>query len=131
MDKEFPLQELLEQYPKTIGGICGFFVLVVLALLFGAWLLWGSWPRRRRAMSAARKLLDAGKWQDALEQLKITREIGTPSSSWLKAFDEFEAECIKHAAKAAIKEKDFEGALEYQMRAAKILDESEIEDLRC
>jgi tetratricopeptide (TPR) repeat protein len=127
MDKEFPLQELLEQYPKTIGGICGFFVLVVLALLFGAWLLWGSWPRRRRAMSAARKLLDAGKWQDALEQLKITREIGTPSSSWLKAFDEFEAECIKHAAKAAIKEKDFEGALEYQMRAAKILDESEID----
>ena len=122
---EFPLQELIQGYPKAIAGICGAFVFLFVALLVGAWLIWGGAPRRRRAFNVARKLLQAADWEAALAQLKIVRAIGSPSASWQKTFDEFEAECLKHASKTALKDKRFEDALEQGMRAAQMLEEDE------
>jgi tetratricopeptide (TPR) repeat protein len=126
---EFPLQELIQGYPKAIAGICGGFVLFLLALLIGAWLIWGSAPRRRRAFALARKHLQTGDWQTALTQLNSARAIAAVSGSWHKTFDEFEAECLQHAAKAALKDKRFEDALEHGQKAAQILDE-EVLDVR-
>ena len=109
------------------AGIFGTVALFVLLMLIAAWLIWGRGPRRRRGLNAARKQLKAGNWQDALEQLKRLRAIGTPSASWLKTFDAFEAECLHAASEAAINDKKFEEALEFGHRAAQILDEPEHE----
>src|ERR1019366_7403897 len=83
----------------------GLIALFTLAVLFGLWQLWGIGPRRRRGLRAARRLLKNGDWNAALDQLKRVRSIGSPSSSWVRTFDEFEAECLQIAFKAAIKDK--------------------------
>lgn len=119
--------KLHQDHPLAFAAFYGTIALAVLLLLVGAWLLWGAGPRRRRGLRAARKALKAGDWQDALAQLQAIRAIGTPSASWVKTFDQFEAECLRSAAEAAIDEKKFEQALEYGQRAAHILDEPEHE----
>ncbi len=121
----FPLKELLEQYPKTIAAIVGSIVLVFLLLLLSVWLAWGRGPRRRRAMRAARKLLDTGNWKGALDQLKAVRAIGSPSASWCNTFDLFEVECLQAASVAALKDKKFEDALTFGLQAARLRDEPE------
>ena len=124
---DFPLQELIQQYPKAIAGICGAFAFLLLALLVGVWMIWGGAPRRRRAFKIARKQLQSGDWQAALTQLKAVRAIGSPSSSWQKTFDQFEAECLQGAAEAALKAKQYEDALKQGLRAAQIRDEDELD----
>jgi tetratricopeptide (TPR) repeat protein len=119
--------KLLEDNPRIIAGFCGAIALLVLLMLVAAWLIWGRGPRRRRGLRAARKQLKAGSWQDALDQLKRLRAVGSPSASWLKTFDAFEAECLQAASQAAIDDKKFENALELGHRAAQILDEPEHE----
>src|SRR5262245_35767984 len=120
---DFPLTELIERYPRTMVGIFGSIVLLVLVLVLVAWLVFGRGPRRRRGMRAARKLLKAGSWKAALEQLKRVCAIGTLSGSWRKRIDRFEAECLQAGAQAALKDKQFEDALHYGMRAAGTLDQ--------
>jgi len=124
---DFPLQELIQSYPRAIAGICAGFVFLFVAMLFGAWLIWGSTPRRRRAFKVARKHLQDANWEAALAQLNVARAIGTPSASWQKTFNEFEAECLKHASKKALKDKRFEDALELGVRASQILGEQEMD----
>ncbi len=119
----FPLRELIEQYPKTIASIIGVFVLFVIALLVALWLLWGWGPRRRRGMNAARKSLQTGDWQFALEQLTKVRAIGVPSSSWNSTFDKFEAECLKAGSASLMEAKKFEEALDLGLQAAKLQGE--------
>ncbi len=119
----FPLKELIERYPKTIATIVGAVVLFGIALLVMMWWLWGWGPRRRRAMAAARKALQAGDWQQALEQLKKVRAIGVPSSFWNSTFDEFEADCLKAGSANLIEEKKFEEGLNLGLQAAKLHEE--------
>src|SRR5437016_6189276 len=97
--------KLHRDYPGRFAIFYGFIALVVIAILFGIWQLWGIGPRRRRGMRGARKLLQAGSWQAALEQLKRVRSIGLPSQAWLRTFAHFEAECLQAAAAAAVKDK--------------------------
>ena len=123
----FPLKELVEQYPKTIASICGSFALFFVLVLVGAWLVWGGGPRRRRSIRAARKLLQAGNWKGALDQLKLVRAIGTPSASWSKTFEQFEAECLQFAFQAALNDKKFEDALKFGGQAARTREEPEHE----
>src|ERR1051325_4037172 len=104
------------------SGIVAFFVLLALVVLY---LLIGRGPRRRRALRQARKRLAGGDWKAALEQLKRTRAIGSPSASWQKTFDRFEADCLQGAVKAALNDTKFEEALDYGLRAAQINEESE------
>ncbi len=117
--------KLHRDYPVGFASFYGAIAFCVLLALFLLWLLIGRGPRRRRGMRHARKLLAAGDWQAALVQLKHTRAIGSPSTSWQKTFDTFEADCIKGAVKAALKEKKFEEALDHGLRAAHINDDSE------
>ena len=119
--------KLHRDHPLGFATFYGLIALFFLAILIAIWQLWGFGPRRRRGMRAARKQLAADDWKGATEQLKRVRAIGSPSSSWNKTFDKFEAECLEIAAQAAIKEKKFEEALQLSQRAAEILDEPEHE----
>lgn len=119
--------KLHQDHPGKFGAFYGAIALFILLMLLAAWLIWGRGPRRRRGLRAARKQLKAGNWQDALEQLKRLRAIGSPSASWLKTFEKFEAECLQAASEAAIDNKKFEDALELGERAAHMLDKPEHE----
>src|SRR5947209_5188691 len=127
MDNQNPtLSEILlklhQDNPGKFAVFYGTIAFIVLAILVGLWQTWGRGPRRRRGMRAARKQLAAGNWKAALEQLKIVRAIGTPSASWNKTFDQFEAECLQVASNAAIEGKRFDEAFEFAKRSAQILD---------
>src|SRR4051794_25603277 len=113
---DFPLRELIAQYPRAMAAIFGAIGLCMLAFLVGAWLIFGRGPRRRRGMRVARRLLRGGAWHPALEQLRQVRAIGSPSASWRREFDRFEAECLQTAAKQALAEKRFEEALKFGQR---------------
>jgi tetratricopeptide (TPR) repeat protein len=117
------LAHVYRDHPRVIWGIGAAFVLFLLLILLAAWLLFGRGPRRWRGMRAARKLLKTGAWQAALDQLKKVRAIGSPSSSWLKQFNQFEAECLQAASRSAVKEKKFEEGLEFGLRAVQILEQ--------
>ena len=119
--------KLHQDYPGRFAIFYGTIAFLVLLTLVGIWQLWGGGPRRRRGLRAARKQLAAGDWKGALEQLKRVRAIGLPSASWVKTFDQFEAECLQAAGAAAIKDNKFEEALEHGRRAAQILDQPEHE----
>src|SRR5688572_1807799 len=105
-------------YPRVMAGTYGTIVLVFLMILLVLWMIFGTGPRRRRGMRAARSLLKSSGYKAALDQLKQVRAIGSPSAGWIKTFDEFEAECLQAASDAALKEKKFEDALEFGQRAA-------------
>lgn len=129
--KDLSLPEILlklhQDYPGRFAIFYGLIALFVLLVLVGIWQLWGGGPRRRRGLNAARTRLTAGDWKGALEQLKRTREIGSFAGSWARSFDQFEAECLKAAAESASKEKKFEDALEFGLRAAELIDGPEHE----
>src|SRR5438128_3691368 len=115
--KDLTLTEVIwklhQDYPGRFAIFYGIIALIVLLVLVGLWQILGIGPRRRRGLRAARALLKAGSWQAALDQLKKTRSIGIPSSSWLKTFAQFEAECLQAAMKAALADKNFEDALQF------------------
>jgi hypothetical protein len=90
--------KLHRDHPVGFAIFYGTIAFFVLLILVGMWQLWGGGPRRRRGLRAARKLLAARDWKNALEQLKKVRAIGLPSSAWNKIFDQFEAECLKAAS---------------------------------
>src|SRR3989442_590469 len=119
--------KLHRDYPGRFAIFYGTIVFFVFLALFLLWLLIGRGPRRRRGLKQARKVLAAGDWQGALEQLKRTRAIGSPSASWQRTSDLFEADCIQAARENAIKAKKFEEALEFGLRAAEIRAGSETE----
>lgn len=100
---------------------------LLLGTLVGLWLAFGFGPRRRRGFRQARRLLQQGNWVDALARVQTLRDIGIPSSGWLKTFDQFEAECLQAAAQSALDEKNFETALEHAQKAAHLLDQSELD----
>jgi tetratricopeptide (TPR) repeat protein len=119
--------KLHQDHPVGFAIFYGVIALFVLAVLVGFWQLFGIGPRRRRGMRAARRLLQTGAWQAALDQLQRVRAIGLPSSSWLKTFEQFEAECLQAAAKTALKDKKFEDAIKFGLHAAQILEQQEHE----
>lgn len=129
--KDLTLTEVIfklhQDHPGKFASFYGIVALLVLAALFGLWQVFGIGPRRRRGLRAARALLKSGAWQAALDQLNKTRSIGIPSSSWLKTFAQFEAECLQAAMKAALADKKFEDALQFGQQAAQILDQQEHE----
>ena len=119
--------KLHQLYPGRFAFFYGFIGLLFLMMLLTVWLIWGNGPRRRRGLRAARKQLETGAWKAALDHLQRLRALGSPSSSWVKRFDQFEAECLQAASKAAINDKKFDDALQFGQRAAQILDQPEHE----
>jgi tetratricopeptide (TPR) repeat protein len=124
---EFPLRQLIEEYPTAMGLIFGSVVLFFVIVLAVVWLVFGPGPRRRRGLRACRKLLKTGAWQAALTQLERVRAIGSSSSTWRKRFEQFEAECLQAAATASLSDNRFEEALQHGLRAARHLDKAELD----
>jgi tetratricopeptide (TPR) repeat protein len=119
--------KILQDNPRTTAAVGAALALFILAGFVVLWLLWGTGPRRRRALRSASKLLQAGNTQGALDQLKRVRAIGAPSSAWIKRFDQFEAACLQASMQAALDAKKFEDALQIGQRVAQILDQPEHE----
>lgn len=119
--------KLHQDRPGVFAIIYGAIVVLILGVLVGLWMLWGAGPRRWRGLRAAQALLAEGNWQGALEQLTQVRAIGMSSESWIKTFDEFEAECLQAGMNAALADKKFEDALKHGQQAAKLLDQPEHE----
>ena len=94
------------------------FVLLVLGV--GLWLLIGPGPVRSRAYNRARRALDQGDWKTALATAEPLR---TPrlSPAWQDKLRAFAGEARQAATDAALKNKQFEEALEHSIQAAALL----------
>lgn len=121
------LQPIFGSGPRAVAILYGIPAALLLSALVAVWLAFGFGPRRRRGLRQARRLLQQGQWTDALARVQALREIGIPSAGWLRAFDQFEAECLQAAAQSALTEKNFEQALERAQKAAHLLDTPELD----
>ncbi len=103
-------------------------VVVVLALIvFVFWQLYGPGPRRRRGLKRVRGKLHQGFWKEALEHVARLRKIGLPSQRWQQRFNQAEGECLQVASRIALRDKEFEDALEHGLKAAAHLGRTEAE----
>lgn len=97
-------------------------LLVVLALLLiGAWSLFGPGPRRGRAFQRVQRLLQQGKWQEALALIK-TLQGGGLSATWQGRLRSAEGECHHKAAESCLRAKDYEESLRHFQTAAGLLN---------
>ncbi|HEY7327315.1 MAG TPA: tetratricopeptide repeat protein [Gemmataceae bacterium] len=97
--------------------IIPFAVLSVFLLLLLLWLLLGRGPRRRRAFRLAQRLLDHGKWKEALDILTfLNAEVGL-SPTWQDRLRIATGTCHQLAANQLLQEKQFEDALKHTLEA--------------
>src|SRR5262249_498867 len=83
------------------------------------WQVLGAGPRRRRAYLRARRLLEAGSWEEALA-LAQAEWRGAPPA-WQQKLQKLVGECHQDAADALLKQRAFEEALEPALEAAPLL----------
>jgi len=121
------LRELFEEYPRGMAAAVAVVVLFFLAIFVTLWQLYAPSPRRRRGLKRVRHKLQQGFWQEALEHVRRLRNIGMPSQSWHKRFDQAEGECLQAGSQAALADKDFEEALTQGGKAAALLGRTEAE----
>jgi tetratricopeptide (TPR) repeat protein len=94
------------------------FVLVVLALL-GAWLLFGSGPRRRRAVHALqRRLEQEGDWTGVLSEAQALLAEQSLPPQWRERVRKLAADCEGQASDASIKARRYEDGLAHGYKAA-------------
>lgn len=103
------------------SGVVGL-VLAVMALvvLFVAWQVFGQGPGRRRALRRGRQLLDQGRWQEAWQQVQGL-QASRMSSSWRRRLEKLEGACLHEASQAALRDQNFEAALEHALQSARLL----------
>ena len=121
------LRELFEEYPRGMAVAVAVVLAIFAAIFITLWQLYAPGPRRRRGLKRVRTKLQQGFWQEALEHVGRLRRIGLPSQAWQKRFDQAEGECLHAASAAALKEHEFEEALERGMKAAHLLGRTEAE----
>jgi tetratricopeptide (TPR) repeat protein len=92
-------------------------VVFVLSLALGLWLLLGRGPRRHRAFRQAQRLLDQGKWQDALDILATLQAEARLSPVWQDRLRAAAGECHQLASDQLLKDKQFEEALRHSLEA--------------
>jgi tetratricopeptide (TPR) repeat protein len=105
-------------------AIASFAVFCALALLAGLWLLLGSGPVRSRAFNRARRALDQGDWQGALTTVVSLQNIRLPPI-WQEKLRNLNGEARQAATDAALKDKQYEAALEHSLKAASVLGSPE------
>ena len=95
-------------------------LLVGLALLAGLWLLLGPGPVRTRTLNRARRALDNGDWQSALTTVVSLHNDHLPPL-WQERLRNLNGGARQAAADAALKDKNYEAALEHSLKAASVL----------
>src|SRR5262245_5786873 len=104
------LRELFEEYPRGMAIAVAIVVAILLGIVVTFWQLYAPGPRRRRGLKRARHKLQQGFWQEALDHVRRLRQIGLPSQSWHKRFDQAEGACLLAASAASLNDKEFEEA---------------------
>jgi len=94
------------------------------ALLGALWWIFGPGPRRRRKLRQVRVLVQQGDWSSALQLLRRLPGKGNLRGRWKKSVAEVEADCLYAARDQAVKEKDFDHALEHALAAADLRGQS-------
>ena len=95
-------------------------LLVGIVLLMGLWLVLGPGPVRARAYTRARRALDQGDWQGALTTAVSLQSARLPPI-WQEKVRNLNGEARQAATAAALKEKQYEAALEQSLKAASVL----------
>ena len=117
---------LLAVHPGLLlaAGAGGLFLL----LLF--WQLFGSSPRRTRAVRRAEHLLAQGDLEQAMQLVYHLRTQETLSAAWQERLRTLEGEILETAAATALKEKRFEDSLRFNGLAAPLVgaDEDALRD---
>jgi tetratricopeptide (TPR) repeat protein len=121
------LRELFEEYPRGMAIAVGVVVIVVALIIIVFWQLYGPGPRRRRGLKRVRGKLHQGFWKEALEHVGRLRKIGLPSQRWQQRFNQAEGECLQVASRIALRDKEFEDALDHGLKAAAHLGKTEAE----
>lgn len=102
-------------------------VVAVIALVVILWLAFGRGPRRWRAFKRIQKALHEGDWKNALDEIdRLGAEAGL-SPTWQGRLRNARGEGLGLAADDALRERQFEKALEYSLEAAPLLGVSESE----
>src|SRR5208282_4838975 len=114
---------MLETWPEwatwALLGLClGF--LVSVALLVG-WLVLGRRPRYRRVYARARRLLDDGDWEAALDLVRPLQDRRKLSAAWQGRLRSLHDECERAAGDAALREKRYEESLGHYQKVTALL----------
>jgi tetratricopeptide (TPR) repeat protein len=96
--------------------------LLLLAVLFALWRLFGRGPRRSRAYRRIQRVLHQGSWREALAIVKELQRPGRLSALWQGRLRSAEGECHHAAGDAALQEQRYEDSLEHYQAAAGLLD---------
>jgi tetratricopeptide (TPR) repeat protein len=118
----------MPEHPGRIEAMCQehdstmYLVLAGLAigLLVVLYLGFAPGPRRRRAFRRAQKLLAGGSWKEALALVESLDRKGI-SQGWRVRLRNCAGECHQRAVDQALKERNFEDALEHSLQAARLL----------
>ncbi len=95
-------------------------VLLGLVLLAGLYLLVGPGPVRSRGYHRARRALEQGDWQDALATVESLQN-DRLAPAWKDKLRILAGESRQAATDAALKEKEYEDALQHSLKAAALL----------
>jgi tetratricopeptide (TPR) repeat protein len=117
------LREILEPEPNgmwlyvAIAFLVAFFLLACGA---GLYLLVGPGPVRSRAYHRARRALEQGEWRTALASIEALQSARLPPA-WQDKLRSLAGEGRQAATDAALKEKQYEEAMEQSLQAASLL----------
>jgi tetratricopeptide (TPR) repeat protein len=116
---------MLEQSVMLVLVIVGLVAVLVagIALYFA----FAPTPRRRRALSRAQKGLDSGNWKEALALTEAMLPAVARHPAWQARFRNLAGECHQRAVDQALKERDFDAALDHALKAAGLLSLDETE----
>src|ERR1700682_4523781 len=102
-------------------AIACFAVLVGLVLLTGAlYVMVGPGPVRSRAYNRARRALEQGDWRTGLTSIEVLQKAQVPPA-WQDKLRSLAGECRQAATDAALKDKQYEEALEHSLQAGTLL----------
>lgn len=121
------LEVLLEDRPALKAAYWVILGAIGLLILFGLYRKFAPGPRRRRQLREVRAALSHGSWQEALNGLDKVRRIGRPSAGWQRRFDDAEAQALELAQAAALLDRQFDAALDYSDRIARLRNQDAME----
>src|ERR1051325_5960372 len=112
---------MLASVPPTLYLIAIAALIALAAAVLVVWLLVGHAPRRGRAYRKALRQLHAGDWEAALGSCRLWKEAGRLSTQWVGKLRNLEGECLKLAGDHALRDHQYEAALQRHVAAAELL----------
>ncbi len=92
-----------------------------LLFLLLLWQLFGSGPRRSRAVARAEWLLGQGQWGEALQTARTYQAQEGLSPAWRERLHALEGRCLLAAGDQAVRDRRYEDGLQYYLQAAPLV----------